>query len=218
MGRSHCHCWSPSVDGDTIRVNRGRKRITVRLACIDAPELAQAPYGRTGPQLFCRPVDRSASKVHLLSSQTRGVVWPARGEVIGEVQLEPAMVEDGMALCVPEVTVLGQCEREGLSSSVEFRASPDAAMACGQVPWRNHPGLDCSTQQKNHAICCWIQIRSCWPPLSACSEIGSYARAQELPAPVEDDGCPQPLARISSLLLCLRSFVAPTHVDGPHRI
>ncbi len=33
-------------DGDTIRVRQGGKVITVRLACIDAPETAQNPYGQ----------------------------------------------------------------------------------------------------------------------------------------------------------------------------
>ncbi len=32
-------------DGDTIRVADGPQRLTIRLACIDAPEMAQAPYG-----------------------------------------------------------------------------------------------------------------------------------------------------------------------------
>ena len=32
-------------DGDTIRVSEGSKRITVRLACIDAPESSQRPWG-----------------------------------------------------------------------------------------------------------------------------------------------------------------------------
>ncbi len=37
-------------DGDTIRVNKQGQRITVRLACIDAPEMAQAPYGTAASQ------------------------------------------------------------------------------------------------------------------------------------------------------------------------
>jgi len=33
-------------DGDTIRVSRQGLPITIRLACIDAPEMAQSPYGQ----------------------------------------------------------------------------------------------------------------------------------------------------------------------------
>ena len=32
-------------DGDTLRVREGQQHLTVRLACIDAPEKAQRPYG-----------------------------------------------------------------------------------------------------------------------------------------------------------------------------
>lgn len=32
-------------DGDTIRVKQAGQVITVRLACIDAPEMDQSPYG-----------------------------------------------------------------------------------------------------------------------------------------------------------------------------
>ena len=35
-------------DGDTIRVRQAGKALTVRLACIDAPETAQTPYGLKG--------------------------------------------------------------------------------------------------------------------------------------------------------------------------
>lgn len=33
-------------DGDTLRVATGGKTVTVRLACVDAPETAQAPFGK----------------------------------------------------------------------------------------------------------------------------------------------------------------------------
>ena len=33
-------------DGDTIRVRQSGRAVTVRLACIDAPETAQSPHGQ----------------------------------------------------------------------------------------------------------------------------------------------------------------------------
>ncbi|MFM9110392.1 MAG: thermonuclease family protein, partial [Prochlorococcaceae cyanobacterium] len=32
-------------DGDTLRVSRAGQLLTIRLACIDAPEMAQTPWG-----------------------------------------------------------------------------------------------------------------------------------------------------------------------------
>ena len=37
-------------DGDTLRVGDGGKRLTIRMACIDAPETAQRPYGPASRQ------------------------------------------------------------------------------------------------------------------------------------------------------------------------
>lgn len=37
-------------DGDTIRVAVGGQTVTVRLACIDAPETAQKPFGKSSTQ------------------------------------------------------------------------------------------------------------------------------------------------------------------------
>ena len=37
-------------DGDTLRVSDGAKRLTIRMACIDAPETAQRPYGAASRQ------------------------------------------------------------------------------------------------------------------------------------------------------------------------
>ena len=41
-------------DGDTVRVSEGNKRITVRLACIDAPETSQRPWGARSMALLKR--------------------------------------------------------------------------------------------------------------------------------------------------------------------
>lgn len=33
-------------DGDTLRVDDGGEKVTIRVACIDAPEMAQSPHGQ----------------------------------------------------------------------------------------------------------------------------------------------------------------------------
>ena len=39
-------------DGDTLRVDDRGKRLTIRLACIDAPEMAQGAYGEQSRALL----------------------------------------------------------------------------------------------------------------------------------------------------------------------
>ena len=48
-------------DGDTIRVRQAGKALTVRLACIDAPETARAPTA-SRPARICCSAYRSAGK------------------------------------------------------------------------------------------------------------------------------------------------------------
>lgn len=82
-------------DGDSLVVHQGGQRLQVRLACIDAPELQQTPWGSMarsylesrlppGSQVQLRPVDRDR--------YGRTVA-----EVIGEINIGLALVEDGQA-------------------------------------------------------------------------------------------------------------------------
>ena len=51
-------------DGDTVRVSEGSKRVTVRLACIDAPETSQRPWGARSTA-FLRQLTPVGSEVTL---------------------------------------------------------------------------------------------------------------------------------------------------------
>ena len=82
-------------DGDTIRVLQGEQRITVRLACIDAPEMAQAPDGANARSYLQSRLRLSSSVT--LRPQTVDRYGRTVAEVIGEMNLNLAMVEDGMA-------------------------------------------------------------------------------------------------------------------------
>jgi endonuclease YncB( thermonuclease family) len=105
-------------DGDTIRVEHGDKLETIRLACIDAPEMAQVPYGDQARRyLQTRLRLEQEVTIHPLNSDRYGRTV---AEVIGDINLNLALVEDGQAFVYPKY--LGQCDaREYLDA--EYRAS-----------------------------------------------------------------------------------------------
>jgi endonuclease YncB( thermonuclease family) len=105
-------------DGDMKRVQQGLQRLTVRLACIDAPEMAQAPYGAQA-RSYLQTRLQVGSTVTLIP-QTIDRYDRTVAEVIGEINLGLAMVEDGKAFAYRKY--LAQCDaREYLEA--EFRAS-----------------------------------------------------------------------------------------------
>jgi endonuclease YncB( thermonuclease family) len=105
-------------DGDTIRVQQGDKLETIRLACIDAPEMAQVPYGDQARRyLQTRLRLEQEVTIHPLNSDRYGRTV---AEVIGDINLNLALVEDGQAFVYPKY--LAQCDaREYLDA--EYRAS-----------------------------------------------------------------------------------------------
>ncbi len=89
-------------DGDTLRVNQSGKSITVRVACVDAPETAQQPWG-----------SQSAARLKQLLPpgqivQLRTVDRDRYGRTVGELFLGSnqsvgmEMVKDGMAVVYPQ--------------------------------------------------------------------------------------------------------------------
>jgi endonuclease YncB( thermonuclease family) len=160
-------------DGDTIRVLQGQQRITVRLACIDAPEMAQAPYGAQS-RAYLQTRLRIGAPVTLLP-QTVDRYGRTVAEVIGEVNLNLAMVEDGQAFAYREY--LGQCDaREYLDA--EFRASRTRYgvwRVPGGItrPWDFRRDRTSGRSARSaESITGGRRLR--------CREIGSFARAQEL--------------------------------------
>jgi endonuclease YncB( thermonuclease family) len=105
-------------DGDTLRVRQGGRSITVRLACIDAPEMAQRPHGpraREYLQLRLRPGRRVRLEVKTTDRYGRTVA-----EVFSDINVGLALVEDGQAFVYRKY--MGQCDvREYLAA--ETRAS-----------------------------------------------------------------------------------------------
>jgi endonuclease YncB( thermonuclease family) len=104
-------------DGDSLRVLRDGQPLTIRLACIDAPELAQAPWGaQSRATLALRlPVGRSVRIIpHTIDRYGRTVA-----EVISELSIPLVMVEDGQAFAYRRY--LAECDAKAFLEA-EFRA------------------------------------------------------------------------------------------------
>lgn len=82
-------------DGDTIRVRRGDAVITVRLACIDAPEMAQTPHGERARRALQErlPAGRRVRLAEKGTDRYGRLV----AEVIADGNINLALVEDGQA-------------------------------------------------------------------------------------------------------------------------
>jgi endonuclease YncB( thermonuclease family) len=86
-------------DGDSLHLRAGEQRFTVRLACIDAPELAQAPEGPASHRYLLTRAPRG-SRVRLVPHDIDRY-GRLVAEVIGGVNLNLALVEDGQAFVDP---------------------------------------------------------------------------------------------------------------------
>ena len=83
-------------DGDTIRVSEQGQRLTIRLACIDAPEMAQSPYGEASRQLLQRLAPVGAEVT--LQTQTQDRYGRTVAEVFrGGQSINLEMVRSGEA-------------------------------------------------------------------------------------------------------------------------
>ena len=155
-------------DGDTIRVQHGAKRLTIRLACIDAPEMAQDPDGANA-RSYLQSRLRLGSSV-TLKAQTVDRFGRTVAEVIREVNLNLALVEDGMAFAYRQY--LGRCDAKEYLDA-EFRASRSRTgvwRVPGGItrPWDIRRGRSAGrSASSTESIPGGQMLR--------CSEIGSYA-------------------------------------------
>ena len=158
-------------DGDTIRVRQAGKALTVRLACIDAPETAQGPYGQQARTYLLQrlPIGREVS----LNIKTTDRYGRSVAEVISEININLVMVEDGQAFAYRQY--LGGCDAKEYLDA-EFRASRHRYgiwQVTGGItrPW--------DFRRRRHSAA----IPDGTTPGGRryrCKEIGSYAKAQEL--------------------------------------
>ncbi|MEB3168675.1 MAG: thermonuclease family protein [Synechococcaceae cyanobacterium] len=105
-------------DGDTIHVRQAERDITVRLACIDAPEKAQRPWGQQARDSLMQRLSRGREvSIHPHATDRYGRLV---AEVFSDVNVGLAMVEGGQAFAYRRY--LNGCAAKGYLDA-EFRAS-----------------------------------------------------------------------------------------------
>jgi endonuclease YncB( thermonuclease family) len=158
-------------DGDTLRVRRGQQRITVRLACIDAPETAQSPYGQQAHQVLQLrlPVGRSVT----IQPQNSDRFGRTVAEVIRDTNINLALVEDGLAFAYRRY--LAACD------GAAYLEAEERARRQRLGVWRVPGGItrpwDFRRGRRSARI---PDGTSPDGRRHSCSQIGSHARAQEL--------------------------------------
>jgi endonuclease YncB( thermonuclease family) len=158
-------------DGDTIRVRQAGRAVTVRLACIDAPETAQSPHGQQARSYLQQrlPVGREVR----LEVKTTDRYGRSVAEVISDININLALVEDGQAFAYRQY--LSGCDAKEYLDA-EYRASR-RRYGVWQVeggitrPWDFRRGRR-SAAIPDGTTPAGRRYR--------CSEISSYDRAQEL--------------------------------------
>ena len=158
-------------DGDTIRVRQVGRAITVRLACIDAPETAQSPYGQqTRYYLQQRlPIGRQVT----LAVKTTDRYGRTVAEVFSDININLALVEDGQAFAYRQY--LGGCNAQEYLDA-EYRASR-RRFGVWQVPGGITRPWDF---RRGGRVAVIPDGTTPGVRRYRCKEIGSYAKAQEL--------------------------------------
>ncbi|KEF41653.1 MAG: hypothetical protein ER33_10290 [Cyanobium sp. CACIAM 14] len=93
-------------DGDSLRVRRGDQRITIRLACIDAPERSQSPWGEWAWQALRRRLPIGLPLT--VAPRSRDRYGRTVAEVISGSSIGLAQVEAGLAFV--DHRHLGACD------------------------------------------------------------------------------------------------------------
>ena len=160
-------------DGDTLRVVDGGKRLTIRMACIDAPETAQRPYGAASRQRLqeLAPVGSAVT----LRPQTIDKYGRTVAEVFRNGQnTNLIMVSSGQAFAYRKY--LSTCDGSaflGAEATAQRQRVGVWAVPGGiQRPWDWRHGGQAAAPQSPAGGSSGRKFY--------CRQIGSYARAQEL--------------------------------------
>jgi endonuclease YncB( thermonuclease family) len=130
-------------DGDSLQVQIGAQKRAIRLACIDAPELDQAPWG-SASRTYLQEHVRPGSAVQLLPKATdrygrlvaEVITEPSRqavGSIKTEANINLLLVQQGQAFVYPNHR--HQCD------AAAFSAAESRARARQEGVWQQSGGI-----------------------------------------------------------------------------
>jgi endonuclease YncB( thermonuclease family) len=158
-------------DGDTVRVMEGSQRLTIRMACMDAPETAQHPYGAASRQTLQKllPVGSPIT----IRPQTRDRYGRTVAEVFRDGRsVNLAMVRAGHAFAYRKY--LGACD------SSAYLGAEAAAQRQRLGVWAVPGGITRPWDFRRGPAAATTAPASPSGRRYTCRQIGNYARAQEL--------------------------------------
>ena len=157
-------------DGDTVLVSEGTKRVTVRLACIDAPELSQRPWGASSSALLMRLIPIGSEVALRVQNKDR------YGRTVAELlnrrgNVNQLMVGAGQAFAYRRY--LRQCDAQRyLQLETEARSQGNGVWSVGPSgitrPWDYRKGRRGNASSSGSSR----KYR--------CKDIGSWRQAQQL--------------------------------------
>ena len=166
-------------DGDTLQVIDGGKRVIIRLACIDAPETAQSPYGATSREWLQQLVPVGSELVLRVQATDK------YGRTVAEVfnkgkSINLVMVGTGQAFAYRKY--LSRCNEAsylGAEKAAQWKGLGVWSVP-GGIPrpwdWRKGSRGPSPTFSTPSAAGSGVSVGRRY----TCKQIGSYARAQEL--------------------------------------
>ena len=162
-------------DGDTITVSNGAQKIRVRLACIDAPETSQSPYGTESRQALQKLLPIGAE----VTVRTKATDRYGRtvGEVLmGSTNINQSLVGSGNAFVYWQY--ISGCDRQTYS-----RMENDAQLkhlGVWSVPNGIQRPWDYRRSRKGASSASSSGSSSAGSGKYRCKEIGSWDKAQVL--------------------------------------
>jgi endonuclease YncB( thermonuclease family) len=160
-------------DGDTITLTEGSRRIKVRLACIDAPETSQSPYGMEARRALqgLLPI---GSQVTLRTKATERYGRSVAEVLKGSTNINQSLVGSGNAFVYWQY--ISGCDRQTysrLEKDARLKGAGVWSVPGGiQRPWDyRHSRRGGSSASSSSGTSSSSRYR--------CSEIGSWSKAQD---------------------------------------